>query len=99
MWPAFTRVIRAVSSARHMIMPPSRALARQYGVALMTVQTALRRLRDEGRVYSTGRGYFVRDPDQAPSADGPDGVARRLDALEAEVRELRARMETLESDR
>lgn len=76
-----------------------RALARQYGVALMTVQTALRRLRDEGHVYSTGRGYFVRDPDQAPSVDGPDGVARRLDALEAEVRELRTRMETLESDR
>lgn len=76
-----------------------RALARQYGVALMTVQTALRRLRDEGRVISTGRGYFVRDPDQAPSADATDGVAQRLDALEAEVRELRARMETLESGR
>jgi DNA-binding GntR family transcriptional regulator len=76
-----------------------RALARQYGVALMTVQTALRRLRDEGRLYSTGRGYFVCDPDQPPPGDGSDGVVRRLDALEADVRDLRTRIETLESDR
>src|ERR1700728_772743 len=76
-----------------------RALAQHYGVALMTVQTALRRFRDEGRVYSTGRGYFVCDPGQLPPADGSEDIARRVDSLETEVRELRARMETLESRR
>src|SRR6266849_4788746 len=80
-------------------LPSGRALARQYEVALMTVQTAFRRLRDEGCVYSTGRGYFVRDPDQSSPGDKPDGVAQRLDALEVEVRELRAWRESLESDR
>jgi GntR family transcriptional regulator len=74
-------------------LPSSRALAQQYGVALMTAQTALQRLRDEGLVYSTGRGYFVGPPDDSPSVD------QRLQEVEAEMRELRSRIETLESDR
>ena len=72
-------------------LPSGRDLARKYGVALMTAQTALQRLRDERRVYSTGRGYFVGEPDESPS------LAERLQEVEAEVRELRTRVESLES--
>jgi GntR family transcriptional regulator len=71
-------------------LPSGRSLASQYGVALMTAQAALQRLRDEGRVYSTGRGSFVGTPDQSPS------LAERLQEVETEVRELRSRIESLE---
>lgn len=72
-------------------LPSGRVLASQYGVALMTAQAALQRLRDERRAYATGRGYFVGEPDEPPS------IADRLQEVEAEVRELRSRIETLES--
>jgi GntR family transcriptional regulator len=72
-------------------LPSIRELASQYGVAPMTAQGALQRLRDEGRVYSSGRGHFVGEPDSSPS------LAERLREVEAEVRELRSRIETLES--
>jgi len=71
-------------------LPSIRELAAQYGVAPMTAQGALQRLRDERRVYSSGRGHFV-GSGSAPS------LAQRLLEVEAEVRELRSRIETLES--
>jgi GntR family transcriptional regulator len=72
-------------------LPSIRELASQYGVAPMTAQGALQRLRDERRVYSSGRGHFVGEPGNSPS------FAERLQEVEAEVRELRSRIETLES--
>jgi GntR family transcriptional regulator len=78
-------------------LPSGRVLARQYGVALMTAQAALQRLREERRVYSTGRGYFVGDPMQvSPGVEEPD-LVKRLQAVEEEVRELRTRVGDLES--
>jgi DNA-binding GntR family transcriptional regulator len=74
-------------------LPSIRDLASQYGVAPMTAQGALQRLRDERRVYSSGRGHFVGEPSDSPS------LAERLRGVEAEVRELRSRVETLESAR
>lgn len=72
-------------------LPSIRELASQYGVAPMTAQGALQRLRDERRVYSSGRGHFVGEPGDSPN------FAERLQEVEAEVRELRSRIETLES--
>jgi DNA-binding GntR family transcriptional regulator len=72
-------------------LPSGRALASQYGVALMTAQAALQRLREERRVYSSGRGYFVGEQDASPS------LAERLQEVEAEVRDLRSRVESLEA--
>jgi DNA-binding GntR family transcriptional regulator len=72
-------------------LPSIRELASQYGVAPMTAQGALQRLREERRVYSSGRGHFVGEPGNSPS------FAERLQEVEAEVRELRSRIETLES--
>jgi DNA-binding GntR family transcriptional regulator len=79
-------------------LPSGRTLARTYGVALMTAQAALQRLRDEKHVYSTGRGYFVRDPNQ-PYPTEAEGLAERVEAAENDIRELRARLERLESTR
>lgn len=73
-------------------LPSGRTIASTWGVALMTAQAALQKLRDEGLVYSTGRGYFV---GQAPGS-GSD-TNQRLSNLESEVRELRSRVEALES--
>ena len=72
-------------------LPSIRDLASEYGVAPMTAQGALQRLREERRVYSSGRGHFVGEPGNSPS------LAERLQEVEAEVRELRSRIETLES--
>ena len=72
-------------------LPSIRELASQYGVAPMTAQGALQRLREERRVYSSGRGHFVGEAGNSPS------FAERLQEVEAEVSELRSRIETLES--
>lgn len=76
-------------------LPSGRMLAHQYGVALMTAQAALQRLRDENRVYSTGRGSYV---GPMPDSDNAD-FAQRLSEVETELRALRTRVETLESSR
>ncbi len=76
-------------------LPSIRELAAQYGVASMTAQGALQRLREERRVYASGRGHFV---GEGPADNSPN-LAERLQEVEAEVRELRSRIETLESAR
>lgn len=65
---------------------PSRAsLARHFGVSPMTVQSALRVLRDEGTIVTRqGSGAYVRETPAAPRD------------LAAEVDALRARVEALE---
>lgn len=74
-------------------LPSGRTLARDYGVALMTAQAALQRLRDEKLLYASSRGYFVSDPD----APVPTGLVERVEAVEAELREVRARLAALEA--
>ena len=62
-------------------LPSGSALASQYGVARMTIQQAVRVLRDEGLITSrTGSGVFVREhPAQ------PVGLASQLErAFDAE---------------
>lgn len=45
------------------LLPSARALSEQYGVAIMTVRSAIRLLREEGLVQSwQGKGVIVRDP-------------------------------------
>jgi GntR family transcriptional regulator len=74
-------------------LPSIRALATQYGVAQMTANGALQRLRDEGRAYTSGRGHFVGKADSGNSSD----LAESIQEIQAEIRELRSRIETLES--
>jgi putative hydrolase of HD superfamily len=54
-------------------LPSGHELAKFFGVSRMTVQTAIRTLRDEGFVDSrTGSGVYVRDQASLPAADPDD---------------------------
>jgi DNA-binding GntR family transcriptional regulator len=82
-----------------------RDLAREYGVAPMTVQSAVSVLRDEGRLVSwQGRGVFVADPQPATDNARPRDLAyreltKRLDAIAAELDDVKARLAGLERTR
>lgn len=86
-------------------LPAGRELAEQYGVALMTVQNAIRVLRDQGLVTSQqGRGVFVRE--QRPedrsaitrehSADYQQFM-RQIGAVQDELRRVADRVAELEA--
>jgi DNA-binding GntR family transcriptional regulator len=86
-------------------LPSTRELMEQYQVANMTIQNALRVLRDEGLIYGVpGRGSFVRhrltraDPEREGGAHTPEyeAMARQLDALSDELRRLAERVSQLE---
>ena len=71
-------------------LPSGRELAKEWGVALMTLQKAIDQLRDEGLVYTQrGRGVFVASPDGRPQIDD-------LSSLRETVEELRQRLEVVE---
>ena len=98
------QAIRAGSIQPGDKLPSTRELMDRYGIANMTVQAALRVLRDEGLIYSQpGRGSFVRqgvnEADQAPgSGHTPEFeiLSRQLDAMTDEVRRLADRVSQLE---
>jgi DNA-binding GntR family transcriptional regulator len=75
-------------------LPSLRKLAGDYGVTQPTATDALQQLHSDGVAgHSSGRGYFVAEvrPERAATVDD------RLEAVEAEVRELRSRVASLES--
>jgi DNA-binding GntR family transcriptional regulator len=77
-------------------IPSLRALAEEYGVAELTVHSAIRELQHAGVLESsTGRGTFVRSVPGDAGVSSEDSVA----ALRAEVADLRQRVEDLEQDR
>jgi GntR family transcriptional regulator len=91
-------------------LPSGRQLADDYGVAAMTVQHALRMLRDDGLITTwQGRGVFVADPLPEDSAGSERDEASpyaklfdRVKALDANVQRLGerlARLEAREGDR
>jgi DNA-binding GntR family transcriptional regulator len=95
------RKIQTGEYAPNMRLPSVRQLAKDYGLSAQTIQSALRELRHDGLVVSQqGRAYFVRDPDR-PVHQDPDlpELAKRLEAVENEVRELRSRLDSKESSR
>lgn len=78
-----------------------RDLAKKYGVAPMTAQTAVEILRAENLVYtSPGRGSFVRDP--LPAEDeqqhSPEylAITKHLNAMESQISDLARRLAELE---
>lgn len=79
-----------------------RDLASRFDIAAVTVQSALRVLRDEGYVASRStRGYFVCDelPDTASESRSGEFAALRgqLEMLTRSMRELNERVSDLES--
>jgi len=89
---------RAITSGKYPPgerLPSGRVLAREYGIAPMTVASALSLLRDEGLIASwQGRGVYVLEPAQhpAPAAASP----QRLASLEADVASLRRHVSALD---
>jgi DNA-binding GntR family transcriptional regulator len=83
-------------------IPAIRKLQERFTVSGMTVQSALRVLRDEGRIFSTQRGTFVTESqpqaaDPAPSEEFT-ALSRHLDALEATMEEMAQRLKDLEDE-
>jgi GntR family transcriptional regulator len=78
-------------------LPAGRELATQWGVALMTVQKAIDRLRDAGLVVShRGRGVFVASGNDSEQPDdltalrqSVDELSRRLERVEEHLRTSR----------
>jgi GntR family transcriptional regulator len=79
-----------------------RDLAARFDIAAVTVQSALRVLRDEGLVVARStRGYFVRDELPEPASEGGTteylAIRRQLDAIETLIRDLAGRVRHLEA--
>lgn len=76
-------------------IPSLRTLAGDYGVAELTVHTAIKELQYEGVLESaSGRGTFVRAM-PSDAVRGVDVVAA-LDDVRAELADLRSRVEAIE---
>jgi DNA-binding GntR family transcriptional regulator len=94
----------AISSGRYQIgdqLPAERELARQFGVAAMTIRHGLDVLRGEGLVVSTEkRGHFVArvpGPDDG-SGHSPEYQAfmEQLRAVREDLRQVHQRLDRLE---
>ncbi|MFI2639817.1 GntR family transcriptional regulator [Streptomyces sp. NPDC018610] len=83
-------------------LPAARALAKERGVQLMTVQSAYGQLRDEGLVLTQqGRGTFVRDPavplgTEPGSSPAFTALAAELNTIHDALRVLGERLDRLE---
>ena len=79
-------------------LPSGRNLARQYGVAPMTINHAMAVLRDEGLVVSyQGRGVFIADGSSNQEQEQPQRSRDpAIDALRADLDQLTERVSRLE---
>ena len=72
-------------------IPSEKQCEQEWGVARGTCRKAVALLRDEGLVETLpGKGSFVTGVPAAPEDAWRESVEKRVDALEAEVAELRA---------
>jgi DNA-binding GntR family transcriptional regulator len=105
--PAYQQIAadlsRAIEQGRYAAgerLPSGRDLAKTYGVAPMTIQQALRELRDQGLVVAwQGRGVFVRGADEMGDAQEPTmaTLLARLEAIHDDLQTLEARVAALET--
>jgi GntR family transcriptional regulator len=80
-------------------LPSVRDLSERFGIAAVTVQSALRVLRDEALIVARStRGYFIRHELPEPAAPSPEyaAIRDRLDAVQATVEDLAERISHLE---
>jgi DNA-binding GntR family transcriptional regulator len=82
-------------------LPSKAELMSRFGVALNTVDNAIRVLRDLGLAETRqGLGTFVSDPLPAAAPSSEYGsVMSRVDELAEEIRQLRERVEAVEQGR
>jgi DNA-binding GntR family transcriptional regulator len=75
-----------------------RQMAERFGVSPMTVQNALRLLRESGLIFSSGnRGSFVQDVRVEPSGEREGDLTKTVENLTLELRRLSKRVSELES--
>jgi DNA-binding GntR family transcriptional regulator len=80
-------------------LPSTRRLAETNGISPMTVQHALRQLKNEGLVVShQGRGAFVQEPKDAPDEEASTEPKTLEEALEM-LADVTARLDRLEAER
>ncbi|GAB3265170.1 GntR family transcriptional regulator [Kineosporia babensis] len=78
-------------------VPSIRDLASRFGVAQMTVQNALRLLRDEHVIETTpNRGSFVCRTEPEATTDDLSALAQEVRALREDYRDLTQRLSALE---
>jgi GntR family transcriptional regulator len=79
-------------------LPSGRDLAKRFGVALNTVQHAIRHLKDQGVLVSVPpRGVFVASGDLATKRSADDAeIIRQLDAMQEAMESLSLRVAALE---
>ncbi len=79
-------------------LPSAKELADRFNVSGQTINNAIRVLREEGRLFTTQRGTFVRagEPtDEPPSAEFV-AVTEQLDSITEAIGDLHERLATLE---
>lgn len=79
-------------------LPSAKELADRFNVSGQTINNAIRVLREEGRLFTTQRGTFVRaggPTDEPPSADFL-AVTEQLDSITETISDLRERLARLE---
>ncbi|MET9860605.1 winged helix-turn-helix domain-containing protein [Streptomyces smyrnaeus] len=77
-------------------LPSVRKLAEESGFVPVTVQKSLSTLRNEGWIFTTGRGSFAYDPESPHSPTAPPVTAEQFAELKAQVSELAERLQALE---
>jgi len=77
-------------------LPSVRQLIEQYGFVSATVQKSLTRLRNEGWIFTTSRGSFVRDLDSPRGASAAPVTAAEFAELQAQLAALAERLQILE---
>ncbi|MFI1095113.1 GntR family transcriptional regulator [Streptomyces sp. NPDC020917] len=92
-------VLRAeISAGKHGggKLPPTRDLAKRFGIAGQTLSNGLRILVDEGLIFSAGNlGYFVAKADQESAEAKPD-VTEEIKGLHSQIEALTQRVAALE---
>ena len=77
-------------------LPSVRQLIEQYGFVSATVQKSLTRLRNEGWIFTTSRGSFVRAADSPRGASAAPVTAAEFAELQAQLAALTERLQILE---
>lgn len=78
-------------------LPSVRQLSEQSGFVSATVQKSLNVLRNEGWIFTTGRGSFVHDADAPRDVTTPPVTEAEFARLKEQLAELSERVQTLET--
>lgn len=80
-------------------LPSAKELADRFNVSGQTINNAIRVLREEGRLFTTQRGTFVRAGEPTDDPPSPEylAVTEQLDAITETISDLGERLAQLEA--